>query len=588
MSEHIHCWEETELIFEAENRYDNPYTEVDVWVDLKGPDFEKRCYGFWDGENSYKVRVTATGPGEWKWESGSNQNDKGLVGKIGTFVADKWSEEEYQENPNRRGFVRATKDGRALEYADATPFFLLGDTWWSVPTFRYPWYEDNDPRPPGPEMGFKDMVRYRRKQEFNCIAILAALPNWANDGQPATLETDQGIGIRSAWAAPGTKSAKDMHNSGGRPFEFPGKVAGFEDIFPDMDRINPAYFRELDWKIAHLTDSGFVPFLEVARRDITQAWQLNYDWPESYIRYARYVWTRYQARNLIFSPIHFDFKGYAAHPRDFNEVGNTLAQKYGMPPFGTLASANANPSTLAHFGGHDEAPWISLHQIGNRREHDFYWYLTEIFHAEPPKPALNGEPYYSGLQLGKQVAAPGDTPEDDRYVRSGMYGSFLSGGFAGHIYGAQGLWGGNVEPGSDVLQWDALEWNSATSMRHLRTFAFCEGVRYRELVPNSDLVSPNKNGPPRGYEGWAFCARTPERDLFLLYFEKGCQPQYLRGTLHDAAYEAAWFDTREGNWIDAGEIESDELECLNLPPLPTEEDWALKLKLKTRINKDRR
>ena len=25
--------------------------------------------------------------------------------------------------------------------------------------------------------------------------------------------------------------------------------------------------------------------------------------------------------------------------------------------------------------------------------------------------------------------------KDDQYVRSGMYGSFLSGGFAGHMYG---------------------------------------------------------------------------------------------------------------------------------------------------------
>ena len=195
--------------------------------------------------------------------------------------------------------------------------------------------------------------------------------------------------------------------------------------------------------------------------------------------------------------------------------------------------------------------------------------------------ALNGEPYYSGLILGKQVSAPGNTPEDDRFVRSGMYGSFLSGGLAGHIYGAQGLWGGDVEQDADVLQWDALRWSSANFMQHLRTFAFCEGTRYRELVPDSDLVSPNKSGLPLAYEGWAFCARTPARDLFLIYFEKGNEPGYLRGTRHDAAYAATWFDPRQGQWIDAGEWRSDELECIDLPALPTDDDWALKLKLKT-------
>ena len=579
MSASIHCWEEVELRFTAASSYGNPYSDVVFWVDLLGPGFTRRCYGFWDGGDLFKVRVTATSPGEWSWTSGSNQDDSGLNGRSGSFSAEAWSAADCEANPNRRGFVRATPDGRGLEYADGTPFFLLGDTWWAVPTFRYPWHEDDEPRPVGPTMGFKDMVLYRKQQGFNSIAILAALPNWANDGQPNSIEMDDGIGIRSAWADPRTGSAKDMHSSGGRPFEFPGRVPGFEDIVPDLDRINPAYFGELDLKLAYLCENGFVPFLEAARRDITGAWQQYHDWPGSYSRYVRYVWSRYQARNLVFSPIHFDWKGYAAHPRDFNDVGNMLTQELGMPPFGNLASANANPSTLSHFGGHDEAPWIGLHQTGNKREHDYYWYLTDIFHAEPPKPALNGEPYYSGLILGKQVSAPGNTPEDDRYVRSGMYGSFLSGGFAGHMYGAQGLWGGDVEEGADVLQWDALQWSSATFVRHLKTFAFGEGTRFRELVPNSDLVSPNKTGPALGYDGWAFCARTPERDLFLLYFEKANRPGYLRGARHDAVYEATWFDVRQGEWIDAGEWCSDELECLDLRALPTNDDWALRLKL---------
>ena len=576
----VRVWEEVELVFETEGDWGNPYVEVEVWVDLEGPGFAKRLYGFWDGGEIFKVRLTAMVPGEWKWVSGANVEDGGLVGKRGGFIAEAWEEEELEENPNRRGTVRATADGRGLEYADGTPLFLLGDTWWSVPTFRYPWFDDDEVRPVGPEMGFKDMIRYRKEQGFNSIAILAALPNWANDGEKSQLETEEGIGIRSAWGDPRTGSAKDMHNSGGRPFEFPGKIPGFENVFPDVDRINPAYFREFDLKMSHMAEQGFVPFLEAARRDCTQAWQEYYEWPGSYTRYVRYVWSRYQARNVVFSPIHFDWKMFAAHPRDFNAVGNALMREYGMPPFGQLVSANSNPSSLSHFGGEDEAPWIGLHQTGNRREHEFYWYLTEIFHADPPKPALNGEPYYSGLKLGDQVGAEGNTVRDDRYVRSGMYGSFLSGGFAGHIYGVQGLWGGDVEKGAAVMQWDALEWSSAGYVKHLKTFAFCEGTRFRELVPNAELVCPNKTGPGKGYEGWAFCARSSERDLFLLYFEKGCPQATVRGALHDAVYEATWFDVRKGVWIEAGEVKADEMECVHLPGFPDGEDWGLRLMLK--------
>ena len=75
------------FVFEAVNQHENPYKNVEVWIDLKGPDFNRRCYVFWDGDNTWKVRVMATQHGEWLWESGSNQDDGGLNGKRGAFEA---------------------------------------------------------------------------------------------------------------------------------------------------------------------------------------------------------------------------------------------------------------------------------------------------------------------------------------------------------------------------------------------------------------------------------------------------------------------------------------------------------------------
>ena len=71
----VHVWEMQELSFTANNSYSNPYTDVKVWVDLSGPGFNKRVYGFWDGGTTFRVRVIAMHPGEWKWKSGSNTND---------------------------------------------------------------------------------------------------------------------------------------------------------------------------------------------------------------------------------------------------------------------------------------------------------------------------------------------------------------------------------------------------------------------------------------------------------------------------------------------------------------------------------
>jgi hypothetical protein len=572
-----HVWEKLEITLKAQGRYENPYTQVEVWVDLKGPGFNKRVYGFWDGGDIYRVRILATAPGEWAWVSGSNQGDAGLNGREGRFQALPWSEEELEANPNRRGFLRPTANGHALEYADGTPCYLLGDTWWALPTHRYRWYEDDVERPIGPEMGLKDMLRYRKAQGYNCIAMIAAFPNWANDGYPPRIEMGDGTTIRAAWRQWGTESAESMHNAGGRPFLFPGRVPGYEEIYPDVERINPAYFQVMDRKVDYLNSQGFIPFIEVARRDCSEAWKQYYPWPESYTRYIQYVWSRYGANHCILSPIHYDHGGQSIPSRDFNAPANSMVAK-GVPAFGTLGSCNSSGSSLINFGNADEAPWLTLHQIGNRRHHNSHWLLTQIYYeAEPPRPAMNGEPYYPGFPQGTPVKPY--TEEADLYARSGMYGSFLSGGFAGHIYGAAGLWPGKIEPEADYTMWEAIQWRSGAQMSHLRAFVWSEGARFQELIPNADWVYPSKNYDVNSNRGWAYCARTPEKDLYLIYFEATCPQATLRGALYERQYRAQWFDPRTGAWQPAGVLSSTPLCEIALPPTPDGLDWALKLVL---------
>ncbi|HEY2012795.1 MAG TPA: DUF4038 domain-containing protein, partial [Bryobacteraceae bacterium] len=216
-----------------------------------------------------------------------------------------------------------------------------------------------------------------------------------------------------------------------------------------------------------------------------------------------------------------------------------------------------------------------------------YWYLTEIFRQPDPKPALNGEPYYSGYNdarslgggRGYQYGAPGGTEKDDQFVRSAMYGNFLSGGLAGHVYGAEGIWGADIEPTAPVKMWDAFQWNSATQMRHLRTFAFSIGRRYQDLVPDADLVSPNKTHDLRSYEQWAYCARTPDRQIFLAYFEKGCPRSQIRGARPNSTYRAEWFDPRTGTYRDAGtgRLNSSVIGVIQLVDFPSDIDWGLRL-----------
>lgn len=578
----VHMWEKQEIALEAQESHLNPYRDVEVWVDLSGPGFRKRAYGFWDGGRTFRVRVMATAPGKWSWVSGSNTRDAGLNGKKSGFTAIGWTEAEKAENACRRGPIRATPNGHAFQYADGTPFFLLGDTWWSTATFRYRWTADDAAHPMGPEATFKDLVRFRKAQGFNAIAMIAAFPNWANDGRPARLDTPQGTVVRSGWGQPGTASAKDMHNEGGRPFFFPGRVPGYEDVFPDVDRINPAYFQQLDKKIDYLNSQGFIPFIEVARRDTGQAWKKFYDWPDSYVRYIQYIFARHQANNVLLSPIHFDWYEQTIPAGEYSEAASLAMQRHGPPPFGTLVSTNSNPSTLVNFGA---APWLTFHQTGNERTHDFYWYMTEIFQARPALPGVAGEPYYAGYlyKPGQDLAfhAQGGSETDNLYCRSAMYGNFLSGGLGGHIYGAEGIWQANIEPQAQVKMWEAFRWESAGQMKHLRAFAFSQGARFQELEPNADLVSPNKTSQTMAYESWAYCARTPQRDFFLIYLEKGCPRVTLRGAAPERGYEARWFNPRNGEWtsVGGGVLRANSVGRIPVPAQPSDQDWGLRLVL---------
>jgi uncharacterized protein DUF4038/uncharacterized protein DUF5060/collagenase-like protein with putative collagen-binding domain len=584
----VHVWEKQELTFHSARTFANPYVDAKVWVELEGPGFRQRVYGFWDGGNTFKVRLVATAPGEWRWTSGSAPVDAGLGGKSGSFTAIAWTDVEKQTNPLRRGFLRATSNSHALQFADGTPFFGLGDTWYSAATNRFKWYDDDRERPMGPDAGFKDYVRYRKRQGYNWVSIIAAFPNWDNDGQSWHLvDSVNHLTVRSAWLEFGTGpdartgTAKNMKNEGGRPFLFPGKAKGYENVFPDMDRINPDYFRYFDRKVDYLNAQGFVAFIESFRRDASELWMKHHAWPESPARYMEYIRARYGANNIVFSPVHLDIIDESITVPQFNAAVQKMADVYGPPPFGTLMSANANPSTLTNWGADS---WVTLHTTGNKREHEYYWYLTEIFRAPRTHPALNGEPYYSGyvdargLNGGYRYGAVGGTEQDAQYVRSSMYGSVLSGGLAGHVYGAEGIWGADIEAAAPTKMWDAFQWVSGANMTHLPRFLMSEGARYRDLAPD-DFVVPSRTPVTKSYEGWAYAARTADQGFMLAYFEKGAARAKLRGLKPEAAYRARWFNPRNGEWspVGAGQIRADNIGEMNLPAFPDDQDWGLSL-----------
>jgi hypothetical protein len=611
-SDNPHVWEMQEITLNAEKTYDNYYKDVTVWIDLKGPDFSKRVYGFWDGDNIFKVRIVATQPGQWEWVSGSNQTaDPGLNGKSGRFMAVAWTEKERQENANRRGFVRATPNGHALQYADGTPYFMVGDTWLAGSTWRLPFRNapTSDQYEPGPGIGFEDAIHYRKKQGFTSVSMIAAFPNWEADVNLSTYADENGIFIRNAWEkfgydvskGKGTEvsvgltrwsvfTAKNMRDEKGEvPFFSSEKHPGVSDF----DRINPAYFQSLDKKMQYMSAQGFVPLLETIRRDAAPSWNAYFDFNESYARYVQYIISRYGAQNFVFSGIHLDWipKDFSLTAKQFNEALTYHLKKYGPLPFGQLHTTLIDHSTYTAFGHGESVPWLNMHSVGNKpRDHGFYGAMDTLFHLKPTYPAINFEPYYTGWK--HEINKPGgETPppnsdRDNYFARAQMYGSVLSGGLSGHVHGtaAYDITSTGEPAGSRPHIWDALRYESGKQMQHLKSFVLSEGARYQELEPYHHHLHPQKakNSAVRGLDGWSFMMVTPSKDFALLYFENKAELSSVSGLKNNTSYSLQWFDPVKGEWKETQVIKSDRKGNLIIPNFPdgsnlSSSDWAAKI-----------
>ncbi len=598
-SSEIHVWKMKEITLKAEKAYSNCYKEVECWIDLEGPDFSKRVYAFWDGYNVFRVRMVATAPGKWTYQSGSNQkDDKGLSNQTGEFNAVAWTEEEKKENPNRRGFIRPTSNSHALQYADGTPFFLVGDTWLAGTTWRLPFrgVEASENYVPGPGIGFEDAVAYRKRQGYNSVSMIACFPNWESDCNPSTYADKNGVYLRNAWekfdySVGGNElTAKNMRDEyGNRPFRMSSEHEGVADF----DQINPDYFKSLDKKMQHLSDEGFVPLLETVRRDNCPAWKAYFDFNESYARYVQYLISRYGAYNIIFSGIHLDWipKEYSLTALEFNRALTYHFRKYGNLPFGQPHTTLINNSTYTQFGHGDDCPWLTMHSVGNKpRDHRVSDSIEILFNLEPPYPAINFEPYYTGwdheINMPNGERPPVNSARDNYFSRAQMYGSVLSGGLSGHVHGtsAYDITTTGEPDGVRHHFWDALKFKSALYMQHLSTFILSEGDKYQQLEPRHRNIDPRKapGSPEKGLDGWAYMMCTPAKDFALLYFETQSVLPTLSGFKENTSYNFRWFNPRNGKWEKNIIIKADENGELKLPAFPDGEnpsstDWAAEI-----------
>ncbi len=534
----VHVWETVEITLHATDRYESPWTDVQVWGDLEGPGFSARCYGFWDGGDTFRVRLQATAPGTWTWRSGAEPADAGLSGRTGTFEAKPWTDAEKRANPNRRGQVRPAQGGRYFAYADGTPCFLLADTLWAGNTARCGLGDDSD----GP---FFQYLADRCDKGFTAI-LLQAIHGYGDypDGQA-------------------------HRNEGGYAF-----------FDRDPIRLNPAYFQALDERMQALSDLGFIAAVPAMWWGKTKQCVFI---PADARRLSAYFAARYGTFNSLWclsGEYQYTFRDCDWKPADFNAIGtavqrcNPWRHPLSIHPSGaTHWDPPHNVQSSRPFHGE---PWLDHHwlQTGQSidRMYNIAARLAENRNLEPTMPVFCSEAYYERAT----------DPQSAYHSRWQVWTAFLNGA-AGFGYGAFGAWQfydpADPEGETGKVTRDLVPWRQAMALPGSAQVGFARkllaSLDWHTLEPCRDEL--RIDGKPNRLPNAADL--TPPHaaragDTWIVYIPRGNADRRITLPAAQTA-SARWFNPR------IGAFSTPEMPVatgtLPTPPVP-EEDWVCLLR----------
>jgi len=201
-----------EWTIESHKTYADPFNDVDVDVLFTKGGESWRVPTFWRGGQRWTVRFAPPGPGEYAYRlESTDKSNPDLNGHAGRVTITAYTGKSALL---KHGMLRVSANKRYFEQADGTPFYWLGDTWWTGLSDRLPW------------QGFQALAADRKKEGFTVVQICAGLVPSNEELAPV----DPGFS-----------------NEGGAVWD------------PQFKRINPRYFDYADRRIQHLIDVGLAP-----------------------------------------------------------------------------------------------------------------------------------------------------------------------------------------------------------------------------------------------------------------------------------------------------------------------------------------
>ncbi len=236
-------WEMQEFEVHGRSHVENPFRDAALVGEFTSPSGKKIVTeGFYDGGDAWRLRFTPDEEGEWRHLLRGEGAELHQRGKLRCTA------------PRGHGFIRIHPENPyAFAYADGTSFFPMGDTCYGL----------HDDSPITPELR-REYLETRRRQRFNFVRMSIGHSYYRAQADPVY------------WAWGGT----------------PGQ--------PDLDHLNPAFFRSFDGLLRQMQQSGMnaelllLSFYRLPFTD-TKRWT-----PARERLWLRYVIARYAAFRNVF------------------------------------------------------------------------------------------------------------------------------------------------------------------------------------------------------------------------------------------------------------------------------------------------
>jgi hypothetical protein len=465
-----------DLVFHGAARR-SPYASVDIYGDFRSPTGKllKIC-GFWDGDEIWKIRFAPPEPGLWSYETHA-RGDKHLDGDRGTVLA---------RDAGKPGFVTRDPDyAFSFRREGVGKVFLMGDTLWN---------------------GMSD---YAGRLDFTTYRKLLKI------------RAGQGFNFIRTYVCPfyARPDAVEHSNEGGPAFEH-----------GDPDRLNPAYFRQVDRRVAFANSLGLAVHL-VFGSDMDNLTAF-FGWDNGKLeRYVRYCCARFAGFDVC-----WEGRAEYEEQKDTPPGAVALANAIGTwvercDPYRHIRSMHTVHSNNALA----DEPWLDwiMHQAQE-------WDLI-VEDRRYGKPVLNEEFYYenSGAGATHPHHADADT------VRKAAWKA-MTAGASGLAYGNTGT----LSAGS--MPFAGLKYARSPGARFMTyLYRYWSRLRFWELAP------PSRDGQPPATSTDAVFATGPESAArgnarsnlrvtqCVAYFENGGS----RGmTLPAGSYKWRWYNPRSGSW----------------------------------------